>query len=80
LAANPPPRKAASTEVMYLSRQKQILITNVKVYDVNGKRLKTEGSKQENEYILNVSDFPAGVYFIQCQTEQGTVTKKFVKN
>jgi hypothetical protein len=29
--------------------------------------------------VINISHFPAGVYFIKIQTEQGVATKKVVK-
>jgi hypothetical protein len=55
-------------------------VERVEVFDVTGKKISNLTSQISNPISINISDFPAGVYFIQIQTVQGTVTKKFVKN
>jgi len=56
-------------------------ITNVEVYDVNGKKQIAECRVQqvEREMVIDISHFPAGVYLVKVITEQGEITKKIVK-
>jgi len=55
-------------------------VDGIDVFDMNGKKISLITSQISNLISINISDFPAGVYFIQLQTEQGNITKKFVKN
>jgi len=55
-------------------------VTGIEIYDISGKKFNSKFNIQNSEFVTDISDFPAGVYFIQLQTEQGTVTKRFVKN
>jgi len=54
--------------------------TSVEIFDASGKMQKAESRKQNDSLVINISHLCAGVYFIQLQTERGTVSKKFVKN
>jgi hypothetical protein len=57
----------------------QLTIYSVELYDVMGKKLFEE---KENLTLLQSYDltvFPAGIYFIKIQTENGEVVKKVVK-
>ena len=51
----------------------QLTIKSVSIFDIYGKKLYGDN----NSYDLTV--FPAGIYFLQIHTEQGTVNKKVVK-
>jgi hypothetical protein len=57
-------------------------IISIGVFDVYGKMQKAESRKQkaESEIVMDISSFASGIYFLRIQTEQGTVTRKFVKN
>ncbi|MBL3658989.1 rhamnogalacturonan lyase family protein [Fulvivirga sediminis] len=50
----------------------------LKVYDSNG-HLITDHLVVENQFKLDVSDFPEGIYIITLTTEQQTLSKKFIK-
>lgn len=51
-------------------------VTSLVINDINGRTIKTVN----NATSINVSDLNAGVYFVNIATENGTVTKKFMKN
>jgi hypothetical protein len=58
----------------------ELKVNSVEIFDVHGKKILNIMPQLSNSISINTFDFPAGVYFIQLLTEQGTVTKKFVKN
>jgi Secretion system C-terminal sorting domain len=51
-------------------------ITSLVINDINGRTIKTVN----NASSINVSDLNTGVYFINIATENGNITKKFMKN
>ena len=51
-------------------------VTSLVINDINGRTIKTVNDASS----INVSDLNAGVYFINITTENGNVTKKFMKN
>ena len=55
-------------------------IENVEVFDIYGKKLLSNHliPSSSNQQI-NISELPAGVYFLRIQTETGTVTQKVIK-
>jgi len=59
-------------------RVDQLIVTSMEVYDVYGKMINTV-SVMDNPTRINVSGLAAGMYFVRVTTEQGAVTKSFVK-
>jgi hypothetical protein len=67
-------------------------ITNVEIYDVMGRMVHTVetrllrqaqqpiASLQDDTTTLDISCLPSGIYFVRIQTENGTVTRKIIKN
>ena len=53
-------------------------VQSVEVIDVYGKVIKTM-NVTENPTRINVSGLANGMYFVRVTTEEGTVTKTFVK-
>jgi len=53
-------------------------MTSMEVYDVYGKLINTV-NVIENPARINVSGLANGMYFVRVTTEQGAVTKTFVK-
>jgi hypothetical protein len=51
-------------------------ISQIDVYDVNGKLVKTFTTVNGS---INVSDLSDGVYMLNIQTEEGLIVKKIVK-
>ena len=56
----------------------EYVIDNIQVYDVYGKLINTV-PVTDNITTLNVSSLANGMYFVRVTTEQGVVTKRFVK-
>ena len=57
----------------------QLTIDNVEIFDIMGRKQKTESRKGEKEIVVNISELPAGVYFVKISTESGILTKKVIK-
>jgi len=55
----------------------ELSIEKVVIYDISGKIQKIENWKTENG--IDISQLPAGVYFVKIFTELGEVTKKVLK-
>ena len=55
-----------------------INVTSMEVFDVYGKLINTV-NVVDNPTRINVSGLAAGMYFVRVTTEEGTVTKTFVK-
>ena len=53
-------------------------IQSVEVYDVFGKLISST-EVNDNDVTIDVSNYTKGVYFTRIRTENGTVTKKVVK-
>ena len=61
----------------------ELRITNVEVYDIMGKKQKTESRKQEteNSVTMDLSHLSTGVYFVRIYKENNTFeTLKLIKN
>ena len=55
-------------------------VTGMDMFDVYGKLIRTVvGANNDSPIRINVSDLSAGMYFVRVTTEQGVVTKRFVK-
>lgn len=63
-----------------LSVKNGLIINEIKVFDLNGRTVKSVQSGFESEIQINVSDLTSGVYMIDIKTEEGTATSKFIKN
>ncbi len=51
-------------------------VTSLVINDINGRTIKTVNDASS----INVSDLNTGVYFVNINTENGNITKKFMKN
>jgi len=60
----------------------ELRIEDIEVFDVYGRKQKAESRKQKAEGIMeiDISQLPAGVYFIKITTETGITTRKIIKN
>jgi len=58
----------------------QLTINNVELYDVMGKKQLSIINCQLSIEKIDLTVFPAGVYFLKITTENGIVTKKVIKN
>ncbi len=58
----------------------QLQITSLTILNITGQQVKSIKTKgQSKNYNVSVENFPAGIYFLKVQTNDGTVVKKFVK-
>lgn len=67
-------------ELISISNPKNILINGIKIVDVNGRVVKQIDVKNIANTQINVSDLTSGIYFMTINSDQGTVTKKIIKN
>ena len=51
-------------------------INRVEVYDILGKNIKNQFSK--NEPTIDLSGFPEGIYFLKIETNQGVLNRKII--
>jgi hypothetical protein len=63
-------------DVMTVSSTSSII--NYTIYNISGKIIKTDLSKFANRTI-NISSLVSGIYFIECETVNGIIRRKFVK-
>ena len=52
---------------------------NVKIYDVTGRLIKNIGNVKSGENIINISTLEAGLYMLNLQDGNNSITKRFVK-
>lgn len=63
-----------------ISNNANIQVNKVAITDVNGRTVKTVNFDGVAEARVNVGDLNTGVYFMNIDTNEGTATKKIVKN
>jgi len=54
-------------------------ISSVKIIDLNGREVLVKTFNGVNDAQINVSDLTSGMYLINITSENGTTTKKFLK-
>jgi hypothetical protein len=54
-------------------------ISHIKVWDTRGNLLLNESKFNSDEKTLDLSNYAPGIYILQAETTEGTVTKKMVK-
>src|SRR5690554_609767 len=68
-----------ATDMVTITNSENIGIEEVSVYDITGKIVKLQKSKNENETQLNIEELSSGTYFLHIVTDEGTGIKKLVK-
>jgi hypothetical protein len=69
-----------TTGELIIINNEQLTMNNVEIYDVYGRNVSYNHHIITSSYsLINISAFPAGIYFLKFQTEQGVVTKKIIK-
>ncbi|WP_395061583.1 T9SS type A sorting domain-containing protein [Flavobacterium sp.] len=56
-----------------------IAINNIQITDINGRTVKNINANGVNESQINISELSQGIYLMKIVSEQGSVTKKIVK-
>lgn len=75
LAVYPNPAK----NLINISNSENILLTNANITDLNGRTVKTVQLNGVTTAQINISDLASGVYMMNINSDQGSVTKKIVK-
>jgi len=62
--------------LVYLSSSQ--MLDYYSIFNINGKRIKTETDLNSKEYKVNVSDLSEGIYLIKIKSQQSLITKKLI--
>ncbi|MFT7073660.1 choice-of-anchor B family protein [Patiriisocius sp. Uisw_017] len=54
-------------------------LTNIEVFDLSGRRIYSPVEEKVKSFALNINELNTGIYFAIISTEDGSVTKKFIK-
>ncbi|MDR2971083.1 MAG: T9SS type A sorting domain-containing protein, partial [Bacteroidales bacterium] len=57
----------------------ELQVTSIEVFDIYGRAVSTHYSLLTTYYSIDISLFPAGIYFVKITTDAGMVVKKVVK-
>ena len=66
------------SDKLYIETQTQILTQTIEIYDAFGRQQLIANGQQPT--AIDVSNLNSGVYFIKIKTNEGVITKRFVKN
>ena len=69
-----------ATNIVTITNNENILVNQVAIYDLTGKRLSTQNFNNGSEIQINVENLASGMYMLHVQTEQGTAVKNIIKN
>jgi len=69
-----------SNGLVTISNDLNTALNSVSLTDINGRTVKTVALNGDSSAQVNISDLSAGVYMITINSDQGSVTKKIVKN
>lgn len=68
-----------ATNVVNISNADNININNIEIVDINGRVIKVVTPKTISTIEINISDLTSGVYFMNIKTNEGSTTKKIIK-
>jgi hypothetical protein len=54
-------------------------LREVELYDIYGRKQKTESRKEKGEIVIDISTLSPGIYFLKIETEKEITTRKIVK-
>ncbi|WP_430612595.1 T9SS type A sorting domain-containing protein [Flavobacterium sp. JP2137] len=66
-------------DVLTISNNDGIEVTQISVFDINGRKVFTQNFNRESEIQVNLTDLASGVYVLNMNTNQGTAVKKLIK-
>lgn len=69
-----------ANNILNVSNKANDLINNIQIKDLTGKTVKESNFIAQSTIQMNIADIAAGVYMMTINTEQGSITKKIVKN
>ncbi len=68
-----------STNIVNITNSENMLVQNIKIYDLTGKLIDTKVFNNDSEIQLNVEILTTGTYLLHLQTNEGTASKKLIK-
>ena len=68
-----------TTGELVIINNEQLIINNVGVLDILGRKVLGYGVQGTGYMVIDVSELAAGVYFVRVVTEKGVFTERFVK-
>jgi len=68
-----------ATDIINISNSDNMAISQIEIYDVNGKVLNTQKFSDETEIQLNVAALNSGTYLLHLYTNEGKAVKKLIK-
>lgn len=69
-----------TTGLVNISNDNNSSLTSVSIADLNGRTVKSLKLNGETTSQINIADLSAGVYMMTISSDQGTATKKIIKN
>ena len=66
-----------ATESIFLKSEQSDFTGNYRIFDASG-RLMQSGPARGNNFAIDLSNLNGGIYFVQVETEEGMVVKRFV--
>ncbi|KQS45810.1 hypothetical protein ASG38_14430 [Flavobacterium sp. Leaf359] len=69
-----------SNGLVNISNDLNSVLTSVSLTDLNGRTVKTAKLNGDSSAQINIADLAAGVYMMTINSDQGSVTKKIIKN
>ena len=69
-----------TTGMVTISNDNNSTLQSVTISDLNGRTVKTLKLNGESTSQINIADLAAGVYMMNIASDQGSITKKIVKN
>ncbi len=68
-----------SNTYIFIKNGTSDIINHIKIIDIRGRTVK-QSSSVYSEHKIDISNLNEGLYFIQAYTNNGSITKKFIKN
>lgn len=69
-----------ASNVIKVSNNQGIQISQIKITDLNGRIVKTQSFNGVADAEMNISDLSSGVYMMDIASKEGSIRKKIVKN
>ncbi len=69
-----------ANDFVNISNSENIKVSSVKITDLNGRVVKQNSFDSVSDISMNVSDLSSGIYMMNINSNEGSVTKKIIKN
>ena len=69
-----------TSDFVNISNSDNIKVSSVKITDLNGRVVKQNNFDSVSDIKINVSDLSSGIYMMNINSNEGSVTKKIIKN